>query len=197
MILVLALTLLISAQPPVITLPEADSAQASLTNEPSQSLDERLASRLADLLAESDASRAEEIASDVRSIWRQQAGPTADLLLSRAMDAMVSGDMRTAGKAYSHLRLLEPEYAEGWVASAEYAAQQSDWAFVLEALNTAVTLDPNRFDAWTMLGAALERADAREAALEAYSEALALHPHHPLAGPAHARLEDALAGRAL
>ena len=163
----------------------------------SQSLEQRLASRLADLKAAETEDDALLISADVRSIWRQQAGPTADLLLSRARLAIEVEDFATAERSFFHLRQLEPDYAEGWVASAAHAMTQSDWSFALEALSTAVTLDANRFDAWTMLGQALERADAREAALEAYGEALALYPFSPAARRGYQRLEDELAGRAL
>ena len=81
--------------------------------------------------------------------------------------------------------------------SAELAVQASDWEFALQALNQAVTLDERRYDAWALLGRALEQAQAREAAMEAYREAVLLYPLHPAAGPALARLERELAGRAL
>lgn len=162
-----------------------------------QSLDERLEARLASLREAATPAEADVIADEVLSLWRQQAGPAADLLLSRAADADERGDDATAQRALDHLRRLEPDFAEGWVASARLAAEAGDWSFALEALSEAVEREPRRFDAWVMLAQALERADARAAALEAYEEALAIHPHHHTAGPARARLTRDLAGRAL
>lgn len=158
---------------------------------------ERLDSRLAELATEADEERAAILASEVASLWRQEAGPTADLLLRRARDALERSDEATAERAYFHLRALEPEFAEGWIATARLAMAQTDWSFALQALNTAVSLEPRRFDGWVMLGQTLERADRPEAALQAYGEALALYPKHPQAGPASTRLERELAGRAL
>jgi tetratricopeptide (TPR) repeat protein len=152
---------------------------------------------LAALRAAETDERAALIADEIASLWRQRAGATADLLLQRADAAIEERDMATAHRAYAHLRILEPDFAEGWVASAKLAAAQADWNFALEALNTAVTLDARRFDAWALLGRALERADADQAALEAYEEALALYPRHPEARSAKARLERSLAGRSL
>lgn len=186
---------LAAAVPPGIDLPglpEPDRARAQY-QDPAARLDQRLAL----LAAAEDEAGAEQLALEVRSLWRQQAGPAADLLLQRADEALAAGDQATAERAFYHLRLLEPDYAEGWVQSAELAARTSDWDFALEALNTAVSLDADRFDAWALLGRALEQADAREAALEAYEEALERHPFHPAARPAAARLERELAGRAL
>ena len=162
-----------------------------------QSLNERLLDKVTALAASASESDAQALASEVRSLWRQQAGAMADLLLERGAEARARGDMRTAWIAYDHLRTLEPDYAEGWIVSAELAVEDADWRFALDALNQAVSLDENRFDAWAMLGRTLEQADAREAAIEAYREAVALHPYHPVAGPALARLERELAGRAL
>ncbi|MBL4539895.1 MAG: hypothetical protein JKP96_14630 [Oceanicaulis sp.] len=171
--------------------PDADPPRAY------QSASERLEEKLDELLTAPGEEAAAEIASQVRSLWRQQAGPTADLLLQRGAEAREAGDQTTAWRSYDHLRTLEPDYAEGWVVSAELAIEETDWDFALEALNQAVTLDARRYDAWALLGRALEQAQAREAAMEAYREALALYPLHPAAGPALARLERELAGRAL
>ena len=190
-----ALAAFLAASPPAtLALPDgADAAQAREHQSPQERLDERLSALRA---AETD-ERAAIIADEVRSLWRQRAGATADLLLQRAETAIEASDQATAERAYAHLRILEPEFAEAWVASAEMAAAQGDWTFALEALNTAVTLEARRFDAWALLGRALERADANQAALEAYEEALALYPRHPQARSARARLERALAGRSL
>ena len=191
--------LLLSLLAAVQAMPPLDLAPAPETAEPRvhQSLSERLDEKLAALGAAEGEEAAAEIASQVRSLWRQQAGPTADLLLQRGAEARETGDASTAWRAYDHLRTLEPDYAEGWVVSAELAIEDADWDFALQALNQAVTLDARRYDAWALLGRALEQAQAREAAMEAYREALSLYPLHPAAGPALARLERELAGRAL
>ena len=179
---------------PLLDLAPAPDADPPRTY---QSASERLEEKLDELLTAPGEEAAAEIASQVRSLWRQQAGPTADLLLQRGAEAREAGDQTTAWRSYDHLRTLEPDYAEGWVVSAELAIEETDWDFALEALNQAVTLDARRYDAWALLGQALEQAQAREAAMEAYREALALYPLHPAAGPALARLERELAGRAL
>jgi predicted TPR repeat methyltransferase len=194
MIIALALAVLLVQEPPVITvpgLPVEPESRAYLNP------DERLAERMAALQASETPAEADLIADEIRSLWRQQAGPTADLLLQRAAQAREIGDDATVERALAHLRILEPDYAEGWMVSAESAIQEGDWGFALEALDMVVTLDARRFDAWALLGAALERAGANEAALDAYEEALALHPHHPAAGRGQARLERELAGRSL
>lgn len=183
----------------VLALAQADAAPVIRLDEARahQTLEERLEARLSALKEAETPASADMIADEVISLWRQQAGPVADLLLKRAHEASERGDRDTARRSLNHLHLLEPDFAEGWVAAARLAAEDEDWSFALEALNTAVTHEPRRFDAWVMLGQALERAGAREAALEAYEEALGVHPHHARAGQAQARLSRDLAGRAL
>lgn len=178
---------------PLDLAPAQDAAEPRVY----QSIDAHLDDKLLALSTATEDERASTLADEVRSLWRQQAGATADLLLQRGAEARERGDLDTAWRSYDHLRALEPDYAEGWVVSAELAVQTSDWEFALEALNQAVTLDERRFDAWALLGRALEQAQAREAAMEAYREAVMLYPLHPAAGPALARLERELAGRAL
>ncbi|WP_439632939.1 tetratricopeptide repeat protein [Glycocaulis sp.] len=191
--LLASLVLALAAIPPGITLtPEGqEEARASLT------LEERLDERLAALAAASSESQGETIADEVRSIWRQSGGATASLLLDRAEQAIAERDLETAERAYAHLRILEPDFAEGWMAAGQLAMARGDWSFALDALTEAVNLEPRRFDAYALLGRTLERASEPAAALAAYEEALRVHPWHPQARQARARLENQLAGRAL
>lgn len=193
MITLLASLWLALAVPPGITLtPEGqDERRASMT------LEERLDERLAALASASSQSEGETIADEVRSIWRQSAGATASLLLDRAEQALAERDRDTAERAYAHLRILEPDFAEGWVAAAQLAMAGGDWDFALDALTQAVNLEPRRFDAYALLGRTLERASEPAAALAAYEEALRVHPWHPQALQARGRLENQMAGRAL
>lgn len=183
--------LLLALTPPTMTLP-AEPAPSDWT-----SPEDRLAQRLDALRTAPSEDAAESIAGEIASLWRQQAGPSADLLLMRADDARTAGDRDTAGRALSHLRLLEPDYPEVWVKSAEHAAAAGDWSFALESLDRAVTLDSDRFDAWALLGRALETASSPEAALRAYEQALLRYPFHPQAREAAGRLRRELDGRAL
>lgn len=157
----------------------------------------RLDRRLDDLREAPSEDAAALIAGEIRSMWRQQAGPTADLLLSRGTDARAMGDLDTAARQYTHLRRLEPDFAEGWLATAEIAAAQGDWPFALEAVERAIALEPRRFDAYALLGRALEEAEAWQAAMAAYDQALAFYPLMPQARAGKARVERQLTGRAL
>jgi tetratricopeptide (TPR) repeat protein len=194
MIALLASFLLaLAAIPPGVTVTPEEQAERRA----SLSLEERLDERLAALASASSEAEGEAIADEVRSIWRQSGGATASLLLDRAERAIAERDTETAERAYAHLRILEPDFAEGWMAAAQLAMTRGDWDFALDALTEVVALEPRRFDAYALLGRALERASEPAAALVAYEEALRVHPWHPQARPARARLENQMAGRAL
>ncbi|MEO1039134.1 MAG: hypothetical protein AAFX09_06270 [Pseudomonadota bacterium] len=186
--------------PPVIDAAPADEAApdaAPQTRSSRDSLPRRLDERLGALGATQSSDEAEPIAAQIRSLWRQLGGPTAALLLDRGAESAARGELGDASRQYFHLRNLEPELSEAWMVSAEIAIAQDDWEFALEALERAVAIEPRRFDAYVMLARALERADAAQGALAAYEAALAIHPHEETALNGQARLERALAGRAL
>lgn len=192
--LLAALSVLLAMIPPGIAV-VPQNAEADRTRP--VSIEERLEQRLADLAEAASEEQGEVIAEEVRSLWRQSGGATAQLLLDRAERALAENDRDTANRQFDHLRRLEPDFAEGWFASAELAIAQGRWDFALDALTETVSLEPRRFDAYALLGRALERASEPRAALAAYEEALRVHPWHPQARRARARLEDQLAGRAL
>ena len=104
----------------------------------------------------------------------------------------------TAAKPGMKAIVLENgDFAEGWLAAGRVAVQFEDWGYALETLNTALTLEPRRYDAYLTLGRVLERAEETQAALEAYDAALEIYPAHEDARQARDRLADALAGRSL
>ena len=157
----------------------------------------RLDRRLEDLRNAETEQAAEPIAEEIRSMWRQSGGATANLLLARGQEARETGDLTTAARQFTHLRRLEPEFADAWLASAQIAASQGDWPFALEAVERAIALEPRRFDAYALLGRALEQAEAWPAAQAAYEEALRVYPLMPAARAGLARVERQLSGRAL
>lgn len=193
----LALTAAVPPGGPIDLRPDAGERPA--IDQPRRTLSpaERLDERLEALRTAQTEERAETIADEIRSLWRQQAGATAELLLRRAETARQLGELAIAERQYGHLRRLEPDFSEGWLLSAQAAMARGDWDFAFDALTEAVSLEPRRFDAYILLGQTLERADSPAAALEAYREALRIHPRHPDARAARTRLEEAMTGRAL
>ncbi len=159
---------------------------------PQERLDERL-----EALAEADETEAALLVDEILALWSHSGSDTVSLLMDRGMAAEAAGDAGIAGRMYDHVNRLAPDYAQGWLASGRIAMDVEDWSYALETLNTALTIEPRRFDAYFILGRTLERANAPEAALQAYNEALAIYPAFEAALEARNRLETSLAGRSL
>lgn len=161
-----------------------------------QTPEERLEVRL-DALQSATPDAAEPLVDEILALWATSGSHTTDLLMDRGETAMAAENPDIAARMFNHVTQLQPDYAEGWLRSAQVAFAQQDWSYALEALNRALELEPRRFDAYFLLGSTLERAEQPEAALEAYQEALAIYPAYELAGRAAARIRAQLAGRSL
>ncbi len=158
---------------------------------------ERLNERL-DALAEAQTEReAAPLVDEIRALWAHSGSDTISLLMDRGRAAETAGNEEIAARMYDHVTRLAPDFAEGWLAAGRVAVQFEDWGYALETLNTALTLEPRRYDAYLTLGRVLERAERYEAALDAYESVLAIFPAHEDARGARDRLNAALAGRAL
>ena len=157
---------------------------------------ERLESRL-DSLRTADEAHAADIAQEVLALWTDADSATIDLLMERGEAAMAAGDAELAARMFDHVNRLAPDFAEGWLRSAQIAHARQDWEFSLQALNRTLALEPRRFDAYFLLGRTLEQADRAEPALEAYEQALEIYPEYELAAQSAARIRARLRGRTL
>ncbi|WP_421788291.1 tetratricopeptide repeat protein [Hyphobacterium sp.] len=161
-----------------------------------QTPEERLEERL-DALQTATPDAAPPLVDEILALWATSGSDTIDLLMDRGETAMAAENPDIAARMFNHVTQLQPDYAEGWLRSAQVAFAQQDWSYALEALNETLALEPRRFDAYFLLGSTLERADQPQAALEAYQEALAIYPTYELAGRAAARIRAELRGRSL
>jgi len=159
---------------------------------PAERLDERLAA-----LSTASAEEATPLVDEITALWADSGSDTISLLMDRGEAAALGGDLELAARMFDHVTEIEPDWSEGWLRSAQVAASREDWAYALEALNEALTVEPRRFDAYLLLGRTLERAERPESALEAYDEALAIYPQFELARRAASRIRAQMAGRPL
>ena len=90
---------------------------------------------------------------------------------------------------------LEPRWAEGFVRRANVMAGLGDMDDALADLESAVRLDPKRFDAFAALGSLEEANGRKKPALEAYRRSLAIDPKQDDVFKAEERLRLELEGR--
>lgn len=135
-----------------------------------------LDSMFARLSSADSAEEARSIAGSIVRLWARSGSDTADLLFARAALAASHGDNRLALDLFDDIVALEPAWAEGFMGRANAKIAAGDFDGASGDFETALKLEPRRFDALAAIGALLERAGARKRALEAYRRALAINP---------------------
>ncbi len=148
-------------------------------------------------LREADPVSAGRIEGEIQLEWEKSGSASADFLLKRGRDALERGDVAAAIGHYTALVDHAPEFAEGWVARAgAYYISDLLGPAVLD-LETALALNPQHYDAIFGLAAIFEAIEKPTEAYQAYSQVLAIHPHHPEVPEALQRLESQVKGQEL
>jgi len=156
-------------------------------------------SSLDDLIRRLSLAESEEeesaLSQAIGRLWARSGSPTADLLLRRAMAAASLGADALALDLFDHIVALEPAWAEALVGRAHARVALGDLDGAMRDLESALLLDPRRFDALGALGALREREGASARALEAYRRARALDPRREEWRKAEERLRLEVEGR--
>jgi len=135
------------------------------------------------------------LAQAIGRLWARSGSPTADLLLRRAMAAASLGADNLALDLFDRIVTLEPAWAEALVGRANVRITLGDLDGAERDLDSALRLEPRRFDALGTLGAVRERVGAPARALEAYRRARALDPRREEWRKAEERLRLEVEGR--
>lgn len=135
--------------------------------------------------------------ADVLAAWMDSGSPTVDLLMTRADEAIVAGDTEHARALYDRAILIKPDFAEAWNRRAALFLADDKFDEALRDINEVLTLEPRHFGAWTGLGFIMEQLGAEKEALEAFEEALEIHPNLQAAKQSAAKLKPKTSGQAL
>ncbi|PWB83654.1 MAG: hypothetical protein C3F11_05430 [Methylocystaceae bacterium] len=138
---------------------------------------------------------AHSIAGSIGRLWARSGSETADLLLARAALAATLGDSSLSLTLFDRIVALEPSWPEGFVGRANARLVVGDTDGAERDFETAVKLEPRRFDALAAMGALQERAGAPKQALDAYRRALSLDPRREEWRKAEERLRLEVEGR--
>lgn len=155
---------------------------------------DELFDKLKNAEGESEVSLAE---ADILSAWMDSGSPTVDLLMSRADEAMAAGDTEHARALYDRCILIKPDYPEAWNRRAALFLADDKFDEALRDINEVLTLEPRHFGAWTGLGFIMEQLGAEKEALEAFEEALNIHPNLQAAKQSASRLRPKTSGQSL
>ncbi|WP_319546948.1 tetratricopeptide repeat protein [Ruegeria conchae] len=162
-----------------------------------QEADSRDEAALLEQLAQSTPEQAIGLDRQLQALWSQSGSASADLLLERGREALDDGDVEAALDHLTALTDHAPEFAEGWHVRASAFFGIERFGMAAADLEHALTLNPNNYEAIYGLGLIFEIVGKPEQAFEAYSRALAIHPHHEEVTNAVNRLKPQVEGKAL
>ncbi|WP_299896225.1 tetratricopeptide repeat protein [uncultured Ruegeria sp.] len=167
------------------------------TNCVAQQADSRDEGELLQKLAHSTPEQAFAIDRQLQALWSQSGSPSADLLLERGREALDDGEVDAALDHLTALTDHAPDFAEGWHLRASAFFGVERFGMAAADLEHVLTLNPNHYEAIYGLGLIFEVIGEPQKAYEAYSRALAIHPHHEEVTNAVNRLKPQVEGKAL
>ncbi len=148
-------------------------------------------------LSEASPEQAAGLDRQLQSLWSQSGSASADLLLERGREALDEGNVEAALDHLTALTDHAPDFAEGWHVRASVFFGLERFGMAAADLEHALALNPNNYEAIYGLGLIFEVLGQPEQAYDAYSRALAIHPHHEEVTNAVNRLKPQIAGKAL
>jgi len=162
-----------------------------------QQADSRDEDTLLQQLENSTPQQAIGIDRQLQALWSQSGSASADLLLERGREALDDGDVEAAIEHLTALTDHAPDFAEGWHVRASAFFGIERFGMAVADLEHALTLNPNNYEAIYGLGLIFEITGKPEQAYDAYSRALAIHPHHEEVTSAVNRLKPQIEGKDL
>lgn len=152
---------------------------------------------LLDQLADPAQERWRRIERQILREWARSGSATADYLFQRGQAALQAGQPEAAIAHFSAVIDHAPDFTEAWNARATAWYMANRLGQSMADIEVVLSREPRHFGALAGLAMILEQTDRPEAARAAFAAALAVHPHRPQLREALARLDLALAGRAL
>ena len=135
--------------------------------------------RLFDRLAKSaDADEANGVAGLIQHVWMHSGSDTADLLMSRAVEAMNSEHKEVAVTLLDKIIRIDPDWAEAWNKRATLRYLDNDDAGSMEDISHTLAIEPRHFGALSGMGFILRRNGQQKGALAALRKAQQIYPEN-------------------
>ena len=162
--------LVISTQP----LAAADDDAPILTNRIIAELPlDELFAKLKDNATGSVGARIEQ---EILRRFGRSGSPTADLLMSWAVDALEDKNYVLALDVLDQVIVLKPDFAEAWNKRATVHFLMDDYGDSLSDIRQTLALEPRHFGALAGFGMILQAMDKDEEAIRVYKRALEIDP---------------------
>ena len=147
-------------------------------------------------VAPDDAS-AKSIEDRIWALWLASGSDTANLLMSRAKQAVEAENVGLALRLLDAIIEIRPKYVEAWHRRATLFAMKKDYAGALADLRQVLRREPRHFGALVQLGAVMQDIGDEKNALDAYRKALAIHPRLKGVADKIQTLADKVEGRGI
>ena len=119
---------------------------------------------------------AKGIANLIQRRWARSGSDTADLLMTRAQDALKARELPLAIELLDRVVALEPGWAEGWNQRANALFLAGDPIRSLLDIAETLKREPRHYGAMMGLGTILRQQGDDKRAMVAYRRALAIYP---------------------
>jgi tetratricopeptide (TPR) repeat protein len=182
----------------MIVLPLVSSVVASLVGVVTPGTPQSAAQEALDKLAKAtDEREAQRLEEDVWDAWLSSGSPTVDILMTRGIAALRTGDTDLARDMFDRAIMIRPQYAEAWNRRATLFFNDGKYDQAIADIESTLRYEPRHFGAWMGLGMIFESIDKPAAALKAYRKALAIDPFLEAAKQGEKRLTVLVEGRPL
>ena len=138
--------------------------------------DPRLNALFGQLKAASAPAESVSIEQEIWAIWLDAPDEVTQSLLDSGMDAMGSGDLGAALKAFNEVVALAPAFAEGWNKRATVHYLLNNLQQSLEDIAATLKLEPRHFGALSGRGLVFINLRDLEQALSAFEQVLEVGP---------------------
>src|SRR6476661_7983870 len=166
-----------SARPPETGAPDAKAPAPRQSNKPPATPRAASTDELFERLARTkDESEAKGLVATIERRWMHSGSDTADLLMSRALDALKADDQPLAIELLDRVIALRPEWAEGWNKRATIFFMMGDTTRSMADIEEVLAREPRHYGALAGLGVILQSTGDTKKAYQAFKKALAVNP---------------------
>ncbi len=159
--------------------------------------DPRLARLFVALKATQSPGWARALEDEINHIWVETSDPQTQQLMEKGLTLMAEDEHEAALKAFDAMVAHAPDFAEGWNKRATVEFLLGDYQASMADIARTLKLEPRHFGALAGLGQVELALGNKEAALNAFNQALAIDPHLGDVAEMAENLKKEIAGKAI
>lgn len=184
-------------QPQVQVLPGSDPDLRQQLKDETARKKLLLSSLFGRLRQSEDIASARVLEQAIWKTWLRSGSPTIDLLMKQVIKSMARGEYIRTLKLLDHIVELAPDFSEGWNKRATVLYVVGKFQASLDDIERVLEIEPRHFGALSGMGLVLQRMGDKKGALNAFRQALSVHPHLPTAKLAVKTLSKEVEGQGI